>query len=75
LGGPELMIKGRGQIDFGKETIDMLVNLEKKGLLLNSRKPITIRGKLADPELRLTSLNQSILKMGGYICPSHHHSF
>ena len=67
LDGPKITARGEGTVDLGTEKIDMVINLEKKKLLMNSRSPIRIRGSLSDPSVLPIPYKQAVLRVGGYI--------
>ena len=65
--GPKLRVMAKGEIDLGREKLQVLVNLRKKGFLVDTDKPIELTGSLRDPDVDLLQLDQSLLKAGGYI--------
>lgn len=67
LDGPKIIARGEGTVDLGAEKIDVVVNLEKKRLLMNSRTPIHILGTLSDPSVLPIPYKQALLTVGGYI--------
>ena len=67
IDGPKLTARGKAEINLGKETIDVLINLGKKKLLFNTHVPIQIQGNLADPMVSQAPIDSPMLKADRYL--------
>ena len=67
LDGPKLMARGKGEINLANETIDLLINLEKKKLLYNTNVPIQVQGSLANPIFSQAPIDSPLLKADRYL--------
>ncbi|MCK5190187.1 MAG: AsmA family protein, partial [Methylococcales bacterium] len=67
LDGPKITVRGEGTIDLDTEKIDIIVNLEKKRFLMNSRVPIHLWGTLPNPKVMPIPYKQAVISVGSYI--------
>jgi hypothetical protein len=67
LDGPKLTVRGEGTVDLNSEKVDVIVNLEKKKFLMNSRVPIHIWGTLPKPVVMPIPYKQAVVSVSSYI--------
>ena len=66
IDGPDLSARGRISIDLSTETIDAMVNIEKRQLLFSSKTPMRLTGKLSNPDIQILPHKQGIFNIGSY---------
>ncbi|MCK5189247.1 MAG: AsmA-like C-terminal region-containing protein, partial [Methylococcales bacterium] len=67
LDGPKLFVRGEGTVDLNTEIVDIIINLEKKRFLRNSRIPISIRGTLPNPKVTAIPFRQAAVRVSSYV--------
>ena len=67
LDGPKITVRGEGTVNLDTEAVDIIINLEKKKFLMNSRVPIHIWGTLPKPSVMPIPYKQAVLSVGSYI--------
>jgi uncharacterized protein involved in outer membrane biogenesis len=67
LDGPKITVRGEGTVDLNTEKVDVIINMEKKKFLMNSRVPINIRGTLPKPSVTVIPYKQAVIRASGYI--------